>query len=272
MWIFKTMRGYVRIMSVVALITITGGHGVAEDDFDAFFNDFREKRDGIGALRAAFVQRTLLPDEVVTTEGVVYYSKPRRILFKTRSPETAIMVDGRRGYEYDAEIRQVTIFNIENNPRADIFFMGFDEDTETLRRAYDVSLMIVEDPRGRKGIKITPRADSEEEAYFMEVNLYLRDEDYLPYRIHIVNDAESQLFLDIEEIETSDKPDPEQARIFVPEGVVVILDDRILDRVGADGMYLPEPELAPVIEERELPPMTPLSSDPDGEESNAPQQ
>ncbi len=266
MWIYKAASKGVRIVSVVALLAVTGGPVVADDGFDAFFEAFRNKRDGIGALHAAFVQRTMLPEEVVTTEGMVYYSRPRRIVFKTHKPDTAIMVDGRRGYEYDADIEQITIFNIEDNPRADIFFMGFDDDTEALRRVYDVSLMSVDDARGRQGIKIMPRADSEEEAYFMEVNLYLRDADYLPYRIHIVNDAESQLFLDIEEIETSEKPNPEQARIFVPEGVVVILDDRILDRVGEGGMYFPTSEIAYVIEERELPPMAPPASDLDGEE------
>lgn len=250
MWIFSSST--TRAGIVVVMLLLAAGVAGGDDEFDAFFREFSEKRDGIGALRASFVQRTFLPEEVVTTEGVVYYSRPRRILFKTESPETAILVDDRRGYEYDAEIRQLSIFDIEDNPQADIFFMGFDDDTEALRTAYEVHLMITDDARGRQGIKIMPRLDSEAEAYFMEVNLYLRDADFLPYRIHIINDAESQLFIDIEDMETHDAPDLKSTRIFVPEGVAIIMDDRVIERVGAEGRYIPGDDEKPAVEVREI--------------------
>lgn len=251
MWTFKLAARHVSAaLLVLSALTATGAG--AEDDFDAFFRSFQEKRDGIGSLRAAFVQRTFLPEEVITTEGVIYYSRPRRVLFKTRDPETAILVDGRRGYEYDAEIRQLTVFEIEDHPRADIFFMGFDDDTDALREAYEVQLMITDDARGRQGLKIMPKPGTETEAYFIEVNLYLRDEDYLPYRIQIVNDEESQLFIDIEDLEKREEPDLDSARIFVPEGVAIIMDDRVAEHVGASGRYMPAAADAPDMEVREL--------------------
>ena len=193
-----------------------------ENEFDAFFRAFKEKRDGIGSLTAHFTQRTVLPDEVIVTEGTLYYSKPRRIMFKTKEPDQSILVDERRGYEYDAEIRQLTIFDIEDHPRADIFFLGFDDDTEALQRAYEVQLMITHDAKGMQGIKIKPRPDTDDAAYFLEVNLFLRDEDFLPYRIHIVNDVESEVFIDIDEIVPKAAPDLDAARLLVPSGVKII--------------------------------------------------
>ncbi len=251
MWHYKTTLITLAVI-IAAVITTTA----AADDIESFFQTFREKRDDIGALRAAFTQKTFLPDEVLTTQGTLYYSRPRRIMFATDNPERIILVDGRRGYEYDAEIRQLTIFDIEDNPRADIFFLGFDDDTETLQQAYQVQLMITHDARGRHGIKIEPRHDTDEEVYFMEVNLSLRDEDFLPYRIHIVNDAESQLFIDIDEIVTQTAADLDSARIFVPPGVKVIENDAVVDTIEGEGRYFPAENTAPQLHERVLPPQT----------------
>ena len=248
----------------MTMLVLLGAAGLAaadtEQEVDAFFQAFREKRDGIESLQATFVQRTFLPQEVITTEGALHYSRPRRILFATKDPERSILVDARRGYEYDAEIRQITIFDIEDHPRANIFFLGFDDDTEALKTAYNLTLFDTEDDRGRQGVKIEPRQDSDEAVYFMEANLYLRDEDFLPYRIHIVNDRESQLFIDVTNIVKRPEKDLESARILVPEGVKVVENDRVIETVGEAGRQYPADDRSVIIEERELPaaPLTPV--------------
>lgn len=246
-----------RYKTLVLLTLISlGGSAFAEvkeeNEFDVFFRSFKEKRDGIGSLTAHFTQRTVLPDEEISTEGTLYYSRPRRIMFKTDEPDRAILVDERRGYEYDAEIRQLTIFDIEDHPRADIFFLGFDDDTEALQRAYEVQLMITHDAKGMQGIKIKPRTDTDDAIYFLEVNLFLRDEDFLPYRIHIVNDIESEVFIDIDEIKPQASPDLDAARILVPSGVKIIENDAVAATVGEE-QYFPAAETTPQIEEHALP-------------------
>lgn len=221
--------------------------------FDDFFQTFKEKRDGIGSLQASFIQKTVLPQEEITTEGALYYSKPRRILLVTKDPERATLVDDRQGYEYDSEIKQMTVFRIEDHPRANIFFLGFDDDTEALKSAYDLTLFEADDPRGHHGLKIKPRADSDEEAYFIEANLYLRDEDYLPYRIHIVNDSESQLYIEVSEISPQAYQDLNSARFFVPEGVKIIENERVIETVETGGRHVPMESQRALIEEKELP-------------------
>ncbi len=224
-----------------------------EDNFDTFFKAFKEKRDGIGSLQAEFVQKTILPQEEIITEGTLHYSKPRRILFSTKDPERATLVDNRRGYEYDSEIKQMTVFDIEDNPRANIFFLGFDDDAEALKTAYELALFETGDPKGHRGIKIKPRPGSDEEVYFLEASLYLRDEDYLPYRIHIVNDQESQLYIDVSEISPQPYQDLNSARFFVPEGVKVVENDRVVATIEAGGRHIPAETQGTLIEEKELP-------------------
>lgn len=241
------------VIPAVAMFLFCAAQARGEGDFDSFFKVFKEKRDGVGSLQATFVQKTILPQEIITTEGILYYSKPRRILFSTKEPDRATLVDGRRGYEYDAEIKQMTIFDIEDHPRANIFFLGFDDDTEALKTAYDLTLFETDDPRGKHGIKIKPRPDSEEEAYFLEANLYLRDEDYLPYRIHIVNDKESQLYIDVSDIAKKSGQDLESARFFVPEGIKVVENDRVIETIGAGGRHVPLEPQGVLLEEKELP-------------------
>lgn len=226
---------------LLSLLLLIASQATAQldDDIDLFFKTFKEKRDGIESLEAKFTQTTQLPEEELITQGILRYSKPRRILFLTEEPEHALLMDGRQGYEYDADIRQMTMFYVEDHPRANIFFLGFDNNTEALRAAYDLTLLISDDPRGRQGIRITPRPGTEEEDYFLQVNLYLRDSDFFPYRIHIVNDAESQLFIDVKEISTLNAQDHETPRIFLPEGVTIVAEERVVDIVGEGGRYVP---------------------------------
>lgn len=228
--------------------------------FDDFFRDFAARRDGIVALEAVFEQRTVLPGEELTTTGTLMYVKPRRIIFRTEDPERTTLVDDRKGYEYDPEIRQLQIFDIEDNPQADIFFLGFDSDTASLRRAYDVSLFDTPgETRGKHGIKMRPRADSREEAYFIEVNLYLRDEDYLPYRIHIQNDEESQVFIEVGALDKTVRPEPRGTQIFISENTKVVENDRVVETVAPGGKWIPEALLLPPAPET---PPEPASSTP----------
>jgi len=245
-----------RLLAPILAVWLVCLCGAAEDgkaEFDAFFKAFKEKRDGIGSLQANFMQKTILPQEVITTEGTLFYSKPRRILFSTKDPERATLVDGRRGYEYDSEIKQMTIFDIEDHPRANIFFLGFDDDTKALETAYDLTLFESDDPRGRRGIKILPREGSDESAYFVEANLYLRDEDYLPYRIHIINDKDSQLYIDVNDIVKKPEQDLDSARFTLPEGVKIIENDRVIDTVGPGGRTVPAESQTGLLQEKELP-------------------
>ena len=249
MSIFRPFVSVAVALSLLVFATVVSGEESVED----FFRAFKEKRDGIGSLHATFVQKTFLPQEVITTEGILHYSKPRRILFSTEEPERSILVDGRRGYESEAEIKQMTIFDIEDHPRANIFFLGFDDDTEALKTAYQLTLIESDDERGKQGIKITPRPDSEEAVYFVEANLYLRDEDYLPYRIHIVNDEESQLFIDVSDIVKKAEEDLAGARIHIPQGVKIVENDRVIDTVSEDSRPIPGESAGILIKEQELP-------------------
>ncbi len=233
---------------VFALATVCTA--APDADVDAFFKEFSAKRDGVVALDATFTQKTKLPDEELTTKGSLIFIKPRRIIFHTDDPERTTLVDDRSGYEYDPEIKQLQIFDIEDNPQADIFFLGFNSNTETLRKAYDLTLFdIPDDPRGRHGIKIKPKAQSKEQTYFIEVNLYLRDEDYLPYRIHIRNDEESQVFIEVEAIDKAFRPAPQLTQIFLPQDTKVVQNDRVVETVGTGGKRVPDAVLMPPVPE-----------------------
>jgi len=209
--------------------------------FDQFFAEFKAKRDGIESLEAKFTQKTIVPDETLATDGSIFYAKPRRILLRTEDPDRSTMVDGRLILEYEPEIRQLVIYDLGENPRADVFFLGFDDDTESLRRNYDVHLFTTPDETaGGRGILLRPK-DPDGEGYdFIEARLYLRDADFLPHRIHIQNDEDSEVIINVRDYRINIAPDPARAQIFAPEGTKVIKDDRVLKTVGPDGERYPE--------------------------------
>ncbi|HPO12169.1 MAG TPA: outer-membrane lipoprotein carrier protein LolA [Candidatus Hydrogenedentes bacterium] len=225
------------LLTVAALALL----GAGDPSFDQFFADFTKKRDGIEALEARFTQKSIVPEETLTTEGGLVYSKPRRIVFRTDSPNRATLIEESRVCEYEPEIKQLVIYDIEDNPRADVFFLGFDNDTENLRKSYEVSLFTTsEDPQGSRGLLVKPKKKEDEEPLFIEAKLYLRDKDYLPYRIQVINDKESQVDIAIKEYKVNVKLDPAKLQIAVPEGTKVIENDDVLETVGPEGKTYPD--------------------------------
>ena len=232
----------------------------ASDDFEAFFKDFAAKRDTIVTLEAHFLQKTILPEEILTTEGTLFYGRPRRIRFETANPNRSTLIDGGYAYEYEPELKQLLIYSMADSPQSNIFFLGFDNDTEAMRKNYDLERFEPEkNAPGDTGILIRPKAEAAEEAGFKEVRLYLREEDYLPVRIFIVNDEENRLCLDIDEMKKNAASTPEQSQIFIAEGTKIIENDRVVGTAGPGGRHVPQPlEYSPppeaAIETRELAP------------------
>ena len=214
--------------------------------FEEFFAEFARKRDGIEVLEARYTQKTIVPEEELTTEGVLLYAKPRRIVLRSADPGTCTLVDGGRVYEYEPEIKQCTIYDLEDEPEADVFFFGFDADTEALRRAYDVAYFTTENyDQGSQGISIKPKADAAGDIYFVEVNVYLRDEDYLPYRIRVDKGEGSQVIIDVSGFQVNGSPAPEQTQLSLPEGTKIIENDTVIETTGPEGKRIPEPVMFP---------------------------
>ena len=217
-----------------------------EHEADRFFKSFTQSRDKIIALEAPFTQTVITPDETIEVRGTLSYIRPRRVIYRMEDPERITLVDDTRGYEYDAEIRQVTVFDLGNNPQAEILFMGFVDTLDTLRQAYDLEIFKVPDePRGSKGLEIRPKAGSEAESYFLRVRLYLRDQDFLPWRILIRNDENTETHIDIGEINTAWRPAPASTQIFLPEGTKMIENDRVVEVIGPGGKRIPDALLLP---------------------------
>lgn len=228
-------------------------------DFDAFFKEFAEKRAHVKVLEAEFTQTTILPEETLRTTGVIRFAQPRRFVIRTEEPRRETLLENRRGYEHEADLEQVLIFDIENSAEASIFFLGFDNDTAALREAYQVELFkVLDNDDGPHGLLIKPKP-GDDAGLFQEVSLYLRAEDMLPYRIHIVNDAESTVILDMTEVKVNHQEVPVAPDIFVPEGTKIVQNDRVVETVGPGGKRLPEAFRVevPVSESTPLDPVAP---------------
>jgi len=234
------------------------------DPLDLFFEEFSEKREHIETISARFEETTILPDEVFLSTGHLFYQKPRRLIRRGEEPPTVLLVDGQSVYEYEPELRQVARYRIEDGPQAEILFFGFDENLDNLRLTYDVRLFSVADedePEDAKGLLITPKPVYEADAFFREVALYLREEDYLPYRIRIVSDENSHVLLDLLDLKVNTDLDEGQTTIAIPEGHTYVDENERAAIVGPEGMTLPLPALPgreePVVEPpTEVPPLT----------------
>ncbi len=210
--------------------------------FDAFFQEFAKKRDGIHVLEARFWQETVSPEETIEVGGSIVYVKPKRIIFRYDKPKegpTYLIQDG-KAYEFEADIKQLQVYDLENNPQAEVFFLGFDQNTDSLRDNYDVGVFDSDDKaKGAKGILIRPKMKGTDTGRFSEVRLFLRDEDYLPYRIQIVNNDDSKVNIAVSDFTVNGKLDLAKTCITLPEGTKIIEDDQYVETVGPGGKTVP---------------------------------
>ena len=221
------------VLSLVGLLS-------APADVDAFFKDFTAKRADIQLLQADLEERTYEFGEVSKRTGRVLFGKPRRIIFRFQSDEPVLMVDDNQVYEYDPLEKQLQIFDIDDSPESSIFFLGFDGDPGTLREAYDISLFTVESDEGTHRLVIRPFKENIDTAAFQEVTIYLRDEDYLPFRLDIKLDDTTKTVTEFSNYQINQPVDPSATQLRIPAETRVLENGEVaLREVPAGGLLMP---------------------------------
>jgi len=231
------------ILSFCFLIPIPlFGQNTEEDkEVDIFFKKYTESREKIDVLKATFRQKNIYPDEIYTTTGTLIFVKPQRISFTIDDPQKFIVIEEKRIYEYEPDIKQVAIYDLKDSTETELFFFAFAEDMNMLRKKYHVFPVRLSDERGKQGITIRPFTDKEEEVSFEEIVLYLQDDTLLPYRLRIVNEDNVQTIVDFEQIEINSRIHPEDTQIFLPRGTNIIENDKFKETVSEEGKRIPEP-------------------------------
>ena len=230
-------------MLAYALALAIWAQAQAQDDAGSvadFYTNFAESRNGIRMLEAVFVQTTVTPDEVLVSEGRIVYVRPKRLIFRYDEPKLVYMIDMLRAYEYDPELEQLQIFDLEDRPESEAFYLGFDNNARRLQEAYTVRLLPPKDPELYQfALEFVPKENEEDEAYFEKITLQLRKGDFLPGEIYIKNDAESHVEFKVSDFKLNGEPDPAKTQIHLPEGTVIVDNDVYAGTVGEDGLSLP---------------------------------
>ena len=165
------------IVGVAAWIFVTGPIEDAPDEFDRVW----DQRDTIDSLSATFRQETVGPDEVIESSGSIVYVNPKRILFRYDDPPVTYLIDAKRSYEYDEELEQVLIYDLDGGPEAEAFFLGFENNRERVLEAYDLGARPAEDPeRFLFTLILTPKEKDEEQTLFERVFLNISKDHSLP--------------------------------------------------------------------------------------------
>ncbi len=210
-----------------------------EETFRKFFEEFTKRRDAIQSLQASFTQESVTPDEIIKSTGTVTYARPKQLIFRYSDPEQVYLLDGNRAYEYDAELLQLQIFELEESAQAEAFYLGFESDAQRLLEANDVRIL-VDEVTGGFAIELTPKPDGEDDAFYQKATLHLRPSDYLPKEIHIVNDEDSETRITLGAITLNASLAPDAMQIALPEGTDIIENDEYIETVGAGGKRVPE--------------------------------
>ena len=213
-----------------------------------------ESRAQLATLEAEFTQLTITPDEDITSKGTIVYQKPKRIIFRYDEPPIAYMIDKKHAYEFDAELEQLLIFNIEGRPEAEAFFLGLESDSEVLKNSYTLRALAPENPeRDAIALELIPKPLEDQEPIFEKVTMQLRKGDYLPMKIDIINDETSNVIFTVSNFKPNAHLPMERSHIFAPELTDVLLNDEIFELVGEDGAYFPDDERLSLNQEPDVP-------------------
>lgn len=215
---------------------------------DTFYAEFAKHRDAIESMRAEFVQTTTNPDETDTATGKLIYTRPKRLLFRYADPALDYMIDGLRAYEYDPDIAQLTIYDIEDKPESEAFYLGFESNADRLKQAYDIYTMAPDDPNTHVlAVEFVPKPKEDGEApLFERVRLQLRKPDMLPSKILIINDEESRTEFTVTNFGINEQMPEHLDELKVPEGTVIVENDEYVGEAPVGGMVFPKPAVASV--------------------------
>lgn len=244
-------------MSLLVFVTALAADTPQAGSADRFFAEFSEKRTGIEVLEARFLQQNVSPDETLHSEGSIVYARPRRIVFRYDKPDPGVtyLISERQVYEYQPKNGQLDIYTLEENPQTEIFFLGFENNMDALREGYEVDLFDPGKASDRpandaapaiRAVSLRPKPRPDQEPSFREIRLFLRADDYLPVRIHMINDEESEVLIDVSDYRVNQKLDPAKTQISLPEGARIIEDDNLIEKVGPNGKLIPDPAAIPL--------------------------
>jgi outer membrane lipoprotein-sorting protein len=230
---FATLIGY------AAWISLT----VAELELPEQFQSVLERRDSIETLTARFHQETIAPEELIESDGSLVYINPKRILFRYDDPPLTYMIDAKRSYEYDEEMEQLLVYDLDGGPEAEAFFLGFENNTSKVMEAYAITIEPATDSTKHVfTVVLTPKEQDEENLIFERVYLNIDRDHFMPSQITIINDEENKVVFHIDEFEINTSLDPKLPRLSVPEGTDIIINDESVGQAGPEGQSYPEPE------------------------------
>jgi len=234
------------------MVLLLAAATVETNDVDAFFEEFAAHRDAIKVVRARVQRENVTPDGVFEAGGTLLYTAPRRIVFRYDDPMvTDLLIDQLRLYRYDKDLEQLLIDELDDDPATEALYLGFDSDLKRLRETFEVNLFIPEAREGAvRGVLLQPKEpDNDEEtppaAVFEEVYLYLREDDYLPTRVIVVNDTHARVEMRFSNYEVNCPVEPAETQFFLPEGTVIVENQESFHQVPEGGLMLPRDPIIP---------------------------
>ncbi len=218
---------------------------------DDFFAEFVAKREHIQSLSATFRQEIVTPDETSVSGGRIVFVKPKQLLFEYLDPKIVYAIDGRRVFNYEANLEQVQVYDVEDSAQADALFIAFDDSAARLREAYDVSLSDAEPGEcGQRILTLAPKnsdiADDALSQPYKEIRLYLRQEDLLPCRIQAISDDDTSVVVDIDHYAINEIGSNASIQFHVPEGTKIVVNEASVETAGPGGKDLPEPTVSEI--------------------------
>lgn len=226
------------------LIGLSAFAAGSDPDFEAFFEEFTAKRAEVNSLEATFKQTNINPNETYESTGAIQYAQPRQLLFSYNEPDRQeILFNADRLYEYDVELAQLVVRDIADLQEVETLFLAFENNPERLRALYKVAVAFPPEDREKgcngRVIILTPNVEEDEPALFQRVELFLRDEDYLPCRVYVVNDNDSEFYIDIDYGTIGGGSQDVTLNFELDKDVTIVVDERVHSVTQEPGTVVP---------------------------------
>jgi len=214
-----------------------------------FLRDLSSKRKEFSVVKANLKIENITPEQTTESHGSLTYVRPNRLVFRIFSGSTTeqtqvFLVDKSRLFEYDSSIQQMQIYDLSDNIDIQALLFAFENDLTKLEEHYRVSLFEPGDAadRATQGLMLEPKEDAQHDTRLFErIRIYFREKDLLPTLIHVINDADSEAIMYLNDIQVVDTIVEHEDQIAAPKGTTIIENDQKVRTVSDEIEYIPDP-------------------------------
>ena len=210
------MKKSLMILIILTAFTASAHAGTLES--------YETAKKQLGSLKAHFIQKKIftLFDETETSEGEVYFKRPKQVLWQYQKPSSSDTVLARdNSWTVSPAVKQVQKITVAGGNSNRLFqILGFGEFKEKLSDSFEIKELAPEED-GLAQLSLTPTHESLT-PFYSEIIIKLSPKDHLPRRVILKEKSGDITEVLLSNVQTNISVSDSLFEFKIPEGYQLI--------------------------------------------------